>query len=29
VDACHSGVTYIKSPEEFGEYLKSAKSDFR
>ena len=24
VDACHSGMTYIKTPEEFAEYIKSA-----
>lgn len=26
VDACHSGVAYIKGPEELGEHLKSVKS---
>jgi hypothetical protein len=28
VDACHSGVTYIKSADEFTEYLKSAQPAF-
>lgn len=28
VDACHSGVPYIKDPEVFGNYLKSTQSEF-
>ncbi len=29
VDACHSGMTYIKSVDEFNEYLKAANSKFK
>jgi hypothetical protein len=29
VDACHSGMTYIKSPEDFSEYAKSANAIFK
>lgn len=29
VDACHSGVAYIKSADDFHDYLKSAKAQFR
>jgi hypothetical protein len=29
VDACHSGMTYIKSPEDFNEYVKNTNSVFK
>jgi hypothetical protein len=29
VDACHSGINYIKSADEFDEYLKSTDQQFR